>query len=44
LVDSVSELPHGLKVKADVRFEPEEYIRHFEDLNLAPNAEIAFMR
>lgn len=26
-----------------MRFEPEEYIRYFEDLKLAPNAEIGFM-
>jgi len=28
------------KIKAAVRFRPEEYTRYFEDLNLAPNAEI----
>jgi hypothetical protein len=28
------------KVKADARFNPEEYIGYFEDLNRAPNAEI----
>ena len=32
----------GPKVKADVRFKPEEYFPYFEDLDLAPNAEIGF--
>ena len=28
------------KAKADVRFKPEEYFQYFEDLIVAPNAEI----
>jgi len=36
-------LCHGLKIKAAVKFEPEEYIRYFEDLNFTPNTEIVFM-
>jgi len=41
--ESGSELPHRLKVKADMEFKPEEYIRYFEDLNFLANAEIVFM-
>jgi len=36
----VSKSSIGFKVKAAARFKPEEYIRYFEDLNRAPNAEI----
>ena len=36
----VSKASIGFKVKAAARFIPEEYIRYFDVLNRAPNAEI----
>jgi hypothetical protein len=39
-METVSKSSIRFKVKTAVRFKPEEYIRYFEDLNRAPNAEI----
>jgi len=39
-METVSKSSIRFKVKAAVRFEPEEYIRYFEDSSRAPNAEI----
>jgi hypothetical protein len=40
LLEAISKIGFWFKVKADVRIKPEEYIRYFEDLIRAPNAEI----
>jgi len=39
-LEAISKNGFWFKVKAAARFKPEEYIRYFEDLNRAPNAEI----
>jgi len=39
-VEAVSKPSIGFKVKAAAGFKPEEYIKYFEDLDRAPNAEI----
>jgi len=39
-METASKSSIRFKVKAAVRIKPEEYIRYFEDLIRAPNAEI----
>ena len=39
-LEAISKIGFWFKVKADARFKPEEYIKYFEDLNRASNAEI----
>ncbi len=39
-VEAVSKNGFLFKVKVVARFNPEEYIKYFEELNRAPNAEI----
>jgi hypothetical protein len=40
ILEAISKIGFWFKVKAAARFKPYEYIRYFEDLNQAPNAEI----
>jgi hypothetical protein len=39
ILEPTSKSGFWFKIKADARFNPEEYFQYFEDLNRVPNAE-----